>query len=56
MFRLKSVAILLTLAPVCAFAQRHSGDSEQGYYQRADVTSVVPHSSTMSADINSDGP
>lgn len=34
MFRLKSVAILLAMAPVCASAQRHSGDSEQGYYQK----------------------
>ena len=33
-FRLKSVAILLAMAPVCAFAQRHSGGSEQGYYTK----------------------
>jgi hypothetical protein len=34
MLRLKSVAILLVMAPVCALAQWHSGDSEQGYFQK----------------------
>jgi hypothetical protein len=34
MFRLRYAVILLAMAPGCAFAQRHSGDTERGYYKK----------------------
>lgn len=34
MFRLRCAVILLAMVPGYAFAQRHSGDTEQGYHRK----------------------